>query len=366
MRAYATNSEGTAYGNEMSLTTFSGKRILLDTIQYDYVAKNGDTLVNTLSSPHKISIADGAIVILRDVTINRVDENAYDWAGITCEGDATIVLEGNNSVESFGAAYPGVFVPHGNTLTIQGAGSMEASSYGNGAGIGGGVGIDCGNIIVKGGTINATGGKYAAGIGSGYGSSCGSIYISGGMVTATGGRWAAGIGTGLAIDTSITCGDISISGGTVEAIGVDCGAGIGTGMSYDHSNECGAINISGGTVTATGGMSSAGIGSGFAYGASNTCGNIRISGGTVTATGVEKAAGIGTAKNSGSNSSICGTITIDSTVNILTVTKGNDAHNYIGLNRSDASYNSCGAVNIDTSLHVETDNDNHTRTYTHQ
>ena len=54
-----------------------------------------------------------------------------------------------------------------------------AYSNGWGAGIGGGYGYihSCGNIVIEGGTITATGGHYAAGIGSGGGSNCGDITI---------------------------------------------------------------------------------------------------------------------------------------------------------------------------------------------
>ena len=69
----------------------------------------------------------------------------------------------------------------------------DASS---GAGIGGE-----GNIVIMGGTINATGTLAAAGIGGRNGECCGNITISGGTITATGGSdgdqyHGAGIGSG--------------------------------------------------------------------------------------------------------------------------------------------------------------------------
>ena len=56
----------------------------------------------TLATPCKVSIAAGARVRLRDVDINGAGEwTSYSWAGLTCLGDATIDLEGSNSVKGF-------------------------------------------------------------------------------------------------------------------------------------------------------------------------------------------------------------------------------------------------------------------------
>ena len=242
-----------------------------------YTAQNGDKLTGTLGSNVKISIADGASVTLKDVTINGENNESYKWAGITCEGDATIILSGTNTVNGFYEDYPGVFVPSGSTLstlTIQGTGVLNASSNGYGAGIGGGNQINCGNIVIKSGTINATGGKEAAGIGSSDNGECGDITINGGIVTATGGEYADGIGIGRGM--SGKCGDITINGGSVTARGGSNGAGIG-GWSNGSSRT--TINITGGNVVATGGEKAAGIGSG-----DDLCCNINISGGAGTAT----------------------------------------------------------------------------------
>ena len=202
----------------------------------DYEAKDGAILTGTLARNVKISIADGAAVTLKDVNINGsstwTDE---EWAGITCEGNATINLEGTNTVKGFYENYPGIQVLKNNTLTIQGTGSLTANgSYS--AGIGGGFNIPCGNIVIKGGNITATGGTQAAGIGGGNNASCGNIEISGGTITATGGMFAAGIGSGY----PGSCGSITISGGTVIATGGDGGAGIGGG---NANGTCGTITI---------------------------------------------------------------------------------------------------------------------------
>ena len=210
----------------------------LSKITEDYTAQDGTVLTGTLGENVIISIADGATVTLKDVTINgtSVTDNAYNHAGITSGDNSTIILEGTNTVKGFHENYPGIHVPEGNTLTIQGTGTLNASSNGWGAGIGGGYLIPCGNIVIKGGTVEATGGKYAAGIGGGASGSCGNIEISGGTVDATGGECAAGIGGG---DSGI-CGSITISGGTVDATGAKWAAGIGGG---NRNKACGTITI---------------------------------------------------------------------------------------------------------------------------
>ncbi len=104
---------------------------------------NSTTLSGTLGSNVKISIADGAIVLLKDVNINGTNNAGYRWAGITCVGDAT---DGTNTLTGFYEDYPGIHVPVGKTLTIMGTGSLTANGGNYGAGIGG-------NITISGGTI---------------------------------------------------------------------------------------------------------------------------------------------------------------------------------------------------------------------
>ena len=236
---------------------------------------DGYTLTGTLdvaNYPVKISIADGATVTLQNVTINGENSISNKWAGITCSGDATLILVGTNTVKGFYALNPGIYVPENKTLTIQGGGSLNASSNGNAAGIGGGYIIKCGNIVIAGGTVTATGGNNgAAGIGSGYSASCGTISITGGTVTATGGYGAAGIGSG---NNFSSCGTISITGGTVTATGGRNAAGIGSGFT---NSSCGFITITDGVtqVTAIKGEDAPNsIGANY----QGTCGTITIGG----------------------------------------------------------------------------------------
>ena len=359
-------------------------------------ARNGMRIYNSIAAgvKTKVSIAAGATVTLDNATITYT-ANGADHAGLTCIGDATIILADGTTntivggLDSDGYSnWPGIFIPAGSTLTINGnTGVLNARrggedvDFGSPAGIGAAWRNDGGNIVINGGVINAEGGAKSAGIGGTCWRACGDITINGGTITATGHKWGtgiglggtenansfytlsggnititggtviatggekgAGIGTGTAEHKSgatmtITLGNILISGGNVTATGGQYGAGIGTGHSEgDNRNNCGTITIEGGTVTATGGENAPGIGCGHKnQGNYNSeCGAITISGGTVTATGGAQAAGIGCGYHYVSGNAgdlICGDITITSGVTSVTATKGSDADNCIGVNK---------------------------------
>lgn len=174
----------------------------LSTVTEDVKINDANTLTGTLSANVKVSIVDGATITLNNVyfTNDPVDNSNYLWAGITCEGDATIKLSGDNVVKSFYITLPGIEVPANKTLTIQGQGSLTAAGA---PGIGGN-----GNINITGGTINASGiYDNSPAIGG-----TGSITITGGTITATGHSWGPGIG-GMPYRT---CGDITITNGVTS------------------------------------------------------------------------------------------------------------------------------------------------------
>ena len=239
-------------------------------------ADNGDRISQSTSAAtaNTITIADGATVTLNGVNISTTGP------GIICNGTATIILEGTNSVTSTYNTAVQIGIEDA-TLTISGSGSLTA-----------------------------TGGKggRGAGIGSSkeYGER-GNIVINGGTVTAFGGEWGAGIGSAYGEDATGRCGDITINGGTVTAFGGKYGAGIGGG----EGSSCGNITINGGTVTATGGSYCAGIGSGF----NATCSDITITDGVTRVTaniGTNAPYSIGRAIEG--NELSTGTITIGGTV----------------------------------------------------
>lgn len=238
----------------------------------------------------KLTIEDGATVALSNAEVNGVDygggsDTECEWAGLTCLGDATIVLADGttNTVTNFHSYYPCIQVAEGKTLVIRGGtagtGKLIANAHDKGAGIGGGWGINCGNIEIQGGDITATSVSEAAGIGGGGFATCGSITIKGGTVTATGGAHAAGIGSGKWVSKEFksSCNDISITGGTIRATGGVDGAGIGSG----EGAKCGNISITGGDVWAQGLSNGSGIGCGCGSGPGieSECGNISISDG---------------------------------------------------------------------------------------
>lgn len=257
-----------------------------------YAAQNGDILSGYFSGAY-VTVADGATVTLCDVVIRTPSE--CNHAAIHCLGDANIVLAGSqhNYLDAgSGSAYPALFVPQGNTLTISGTAVLWAyalDSYSAGIGSGynydTGTPINCGTIVIAGGVIEARGGFGAAGIGSGYHSSCDGIQITGGIITSSeGGDHAAGIGSGA----NGSCGNIEISGGQV---GGDYGSWVYNG-----------------------------------------------------AIGGEYAAAIGCGR-----SGTCGDITIGAGITFVTARTGKYAFNCIGIGQG----GSCGTVTIDSSLTVE-------------
>lgn len=279
----------------------------LSGITADYIATDFETLTGTLTSKVKISVEAGATVTLNNANINGTDEwKDTSCPGLSCLGNATIILNGDNHVTSYKGNHPGIYIPSGSTLTIQGPGSLtakgEPSSGSGGAGIGGGYSISCGNIHIEGGTITASGKAYAAGIGGSVGS-CGDITITGGIITATGGDGACGIGSGQGNN----CGDITISDGTIIANGGNNAAGIGA----SSNGACGNILINGGTVTAT---ATGSYGPGIGCGVNNSsCKSITITSG-VTSVTATKATGTPNSIGAGYNSTGCGPVTILGTV----------------------------------------------------
>ena len=226
---------------------YVNKTLDLATVQSNQKLYNGMIVtgtLNTASYPVKITIDDGATVTLRNANISGVNNESYSWAGITCEGSATIILEGTNTVKGFYENYPGLFVPATSILTIDGEGSLNASSNGFGAGIGGGYyGDACGVININGGNITATGGKYAAGIGSSHRNSCSNIIVSGGTINATGGEHAAGIGSGWGgINAGSSCGMINILS-DVTSVTATKGAGAPNSIGAGYQGTCSVVAI---------------------------------------------------------------------------------------------------------------------------
>lgn len=86
----------------------------------------------------KEGVADGASVTLRNAVVNArgLSGSSFAWPAIACEGDATIVLEGENTVNGLYGDYPAIYVPYSGTLIIKGTGSLTVSANGSSAAIG--------------------------------------------------------------------------------------------------------------------------------------------------------------------------------------------------------------------------------------
>ena len=164
------------------------------TLGTDYSYTNGVLTVNdganlTISTNGQISdrivIAGGAKanITLAGVNITPTDAGTSDgYSGIDLGSGATlnITLQSGSSnvihggTSSTGTPAPGIHLPEGSTLTINGSGSLEvhgASGNDRGAvGIGGmgsssGAGGACGNVLILGGTIKVHGGTPTYSIG---------------------------------------------------------------------------------------------------------------------------------------------------------------------------------------------------------
>ena len=205
---------------EMSIYNLSGIPDGLDEITLN----NGDKITNTVNGSKvkfRILVAKDAKITLENAQVLGAN-NGYESAGITCLGNCTIVLKGRNVMRGYDQYFPGVQVANDEndqkyTLTIQGDGSLEASSNGKGAGIGCYNNTNCGHIVIKSGEIIALGGSDAAGIGSGYSSKCDNIEITNDVVKVVAtkaGKAPHSIGKGYGSNASV--GTVTIG----DAVGV--------------------------------------------------------------------------------------------------------------------------------------------------
>lgn len=240
---------------------------------------NGKVITGTLENQGVNQfVIDGVEISLtfRDLTVQNAGAyNNSSASGLVLKKGAVLhlTLEGTNVLKA-GFAGAGITVPEGCTLEITGnsTGILEATG-GGGWNAGAGIGADgrsnqsVGTIIIRGGTVKATGNNSysygsvsaaSAGIGGTTESKSGTIQITGGNVTAVGGMYAAGIGGGSNGRTE----KIEISGGTITVIGGSqysySGAAIGSGHNSWNASEggeklsCGEIIISNGIIHAEG------------------------------------------------------------------------------------------------------------------
>ena len=269
---------------------------------------NSDTHLTISTSSGTASPANGSIVIGSGVTANitlaglsiKPAENSTDdgYSGIDLASGATLnitlqsgssnVINGGTSIT--GLPGPGIHVPEGSTLTIEGNGSLEVNgaSTSNAAAVGiGGKGSDstageaCGNVLIFGGTITVQSGtatspvgKSAGDIGggtsdNGNGGNCSTVIIltsvnSNGNLEIGGGSGAA-VGGGKGSDGSgikptndgnytvygdltLPC-DVTIPAGTTVVIPEGASQTVPEGVTLTNN---GTILVQGGTFTNNG------------------------------------------------------------------------------------------------------------------
>lgn len=106
------------------------------------------------------------------------------------------------------------------------------------------------NLTFSGGNIKATGTEYGAGIGGGFGTKVEGLHITGGKIEATGGKYAPGIGSARRKTAdydkqTMEVKDLKISGGNTIVIAVgDAGTGmpgIGSGAGQSYVTDAAAI-----------------------------------------------------------------------------------------------------------------------------
>ena len=186
---------------------------------------NGNNAGNTGSTSNTI-IIEAAAGAKANVTLENVniDVSSNSEAAITTQGqgDVTLNLSGNNSVQS-GEYHAGIHKENTGNLTVT---TPEGGT----------------------GSLNATGGKGGAGIGGGDSGIGENITITDGEVTAAGGTNGAGIGGGLRKNgEKITVsGDatLKVQGGPTDAWD-GAGAGIGNGGSHNGEFSGSFIPVNG-------------------------------------------------------------------------------------------------------------------------
>lgn len=147
--------------------------------------------------------------------------NTSGGAAITCRGNAKLLLR-DESIVRGANNYPGIFVPQGSTLTIEKygtTGTPESTLF----------------------SLKAFGGKWAAGIGASADAAAGNIVIKSGWIEATGGEDGAGIG---GTNSRYPAQNITIENGVTKLI-----ATRGSGALHSVGHSSGNITIGGSLVS---------------------------------------------------------------------------------------------------------------------
>ncbi len=225
-----------------------------------YSYSEGSFILSGSSTEWGVTVESGAdSITLHNVDIQLSNGCAFN---LSTGSDAVIIIEGSNTLVS-GSNYAGLQKSStAGILTISGTDIDTLIAIGGNwsAGIGSGLdSVDCTNIIIAGGVINATGPDNGAGIGGAYKGDADNITIIGGQIIAV-----SDIGAGIGAGWNATGNNITINGGVITA--TSNGSGIGSTFENKGTGNC----ITGGVVYATGGANGKALDEG-----------IQISGGSV-------------------------------------------------------------------------------------
>ena len=184
--------------------------------------------------------ADGEIVLTSTTTTSQLGGNTYVVSENITVSSRITVAENQHAILIINpgctlTCEAGINVGEGETLSIQGTGTLKA--YGDtqgGAAIGGNHNATSGTINIREATIFAYGGADGAGIGGGSGAPAGTINIYSGNIEAYGNRdnadYTTSSGAGIGGGFNNYGGTINITGGTVKAYGGEGAQGIGAGQ----------------------------------------------------------------------------------------------------------------------------------------
>ena len=215
----ASDGSGTAYNDCQSINTKEDITL--------YAQWELDEVEAIILTSDSYTWTDGNIYTLNsDVTFEY-------RAGV--KGDVTLIIPDGYTL----TASRGIVVSEGNSLTIngEGSGTLNIPDGGGGAGIGGDLHQNCGNITINSGNFYISAGENAgAGIGGGVYGNGGNITINGGTINVIAEGGGAGIGGGYRGNG----GNVTINGGTINVSGSSGAASIGKG---EDGTDDGSITL---------------------------------------------------------------------------------------------------------------------------
>lgn len=287
-----TVSAGTGENSSQTVYTQGEKTISVDANTTVTITGTDEYSANN-AVEHYIRIEGGSPTIeLKDLTI--IQNGSFTPAIVLMSGTstddntATLILSGTNTLSGASQA-PAVQINKNATLTIRGEGTLNATGTNNVSAIGAprnnAYAINPttkqadnsyrsgGNLIIEGGTINATGSDTGASIGASYGTTFGNITIKGGVVNAL----RTNIGSGISTRTNASSGGGSV---TIEGGVVNAKSRSGSNQKYDAIHAEGGFSMTGGTlgsltlIGSTDGVNYISVGTGNGVGVSITGGNV--------------------------------------------------------------------------------------------